>query len=152
MNSGEVLPRRTRSNMRNLLSYLWFRHSMTVSASGIESAGVTERSPEFTDRSSGIGNTGSGRTLASAPAAGANHHNTHGRGCSMFERTRKPEQGACSVPAEVTAAMVELNETLTVLSELVGPSNCGLVADAIRAAAVVTDAVQDMAADMAVAA
>lgn len=70
----------------------------------------------------------------------------------MFERTRKPELGARSVPAEVTAAMVELNETLTALSALVGPSNCGLVADAIRAAAVITDAVQDMAADMAVAA
>ena len=125
---------------------------MTVSASGIESAGVTERSPEFTDRSLRIGNTDSGRTLASAPAAGANHHDTLGRGCSMSESTRKPEQATRSVPAEVTAAMAELHETLGALTQLIHPFDRGLVDDAIRAATVVTDAVQDMAADMAVAA
>lgn len=70
----------------------------------------------------------------------------------MSESTRKPEQNAGSVPADVTAAMAELHETLTELSLLVGPSNCGLVYDAIRAATAVTDAVQDMASDMAVSA
>lgn len=71
----------------------------------------------------------------------------------MSERTRKPEQGACSVPAEVTAAMVELHETLTeLLAFFPGSAHGEMVRPAIRAAHVVTDAVQDMAADMAVAA
>lgn len=65
---------------RNLLYCKPFRHRMSVVASGIESAGVTERSPEIKHRSIRIKNTDSGPTLASDPAAGAIHHNTHGRG------------------------------------------------------------------------
>ena len=68
----------------------------------------------------------------------------------MSESTRNPEQNSRSVPADVTAAMVELHEALTELALVAGPSTTSLVNDAIRAAGVVTDAVQDMAADMAV--
>jgi hypothetical protein len=48
--------------------------------------------------------------------------------------------------------VVELHETLTELARITGPAGADLVNDAIRSATVVTDAVQDMAADMAVSA
>lgn len=70
----------------------------------------------------------------------------------MSESTRKAGPNARSVPADVTAAMVELHEALTELASLTGGSALDLVRDASRAASVVTDAVQDMAADLAVSA
>lgn len=70
----------------------------------------------------------------------------------MSESTRKARPNGSSVSADVTAAMVELHETLTELARITGPAGADLVNDAIRSATVVTDAVQDMAADMAVSA
>lgn len=70
----------------------------------------------------------------------------------MSETTRKAGTNSSSVPADVTAAMAELHDVLDGLAGLNIPILTGIAKDAKRAATVCTDALLDMASEMAVSA